>query len=102
MFDTSSVLIQIDSVLIQIDSVLIQIDSREKCFLLDRVIKELTLRLQQLRALAEKYAFLTPLNLLDGKYKCQIDHDHDDFDKEGFPVERKLSILLLLLILKKE
>jgi len=37
---------------------------------LDRVIEELTLRFQQLNALAEKYAFLTPLNLLDDKYKC--------------------------------
>jgi len=35
---------------------------------LDRVIEELTLRCQQLHALAEKYAFLTPLNLLDDKY----------------------------------
>ena len=34
----------------------------------DRVIEELTLRCQQLHALAEKYAFLTPLNLLDDKY----------------------------------
>jgi len=62
---------------------------REMLSSLDRVTKELTLRFQQLHALAQKYAFLTPLNLLDDKYKCQIDHDHDDFDKEVFPIERK-------------
>ena len=43
---------------------------REMFSSLDRVIEELTLRFQQLNALAEKYAFLTPLNLLDDKYKC--------------------------------
>ena len=62
---------------------------REMFSSLDRVIEELTLRFQQLHALAEKYAFLTPLNLLDDKYKRQKDHDHDDFDKEEFPIERK-------------
>ena len=56
---------------------------------LDRVIEGITLRFQQLHALAEKYAFLTPLNLLDDKYKCQLDQDHDDFDKEEFLIERK-------------
>ena len=62
---------------------------REMFSSLDRVIEELTLRCQQLHALAEKYAFLTPLNLLNDKYKCQIDHNHDDFDKEEFAIERK-------------
>jgi len=61
---------------------------REMFSSLDRVIEELTLRFQQLHALAEKYAFLTPLNPLDDKYKCQIDHNQDDFDKE-FSIERK-------------
>jgi len=36
--------------------------------LLGRVIGKLTLRCQQFHALAEKYAFLTPLILLDDKY----------------------------------
>jgi len=36
--------------------------------LLGRVIEKLTLRCQQFHALAEKYAFLTLLNLLDDKY----------------------------------
>lgn len=62
---------------------------REMFSSLDRVIQEITLRFQQLHELAEKYAFLTPLNLLDDKYECQIDHDHDDIDKEEFLVERK-------------
>ena len=62
---------------------------REMFSSLDRVIEGITLRFQQLHALAEKYAFLTPLNLLDDKYKCQLDHDHDDFDKEEFLIERK-------------
>ena len=57
-------------------------------FSLDRVIEELTLRCQQLRALAEKYAFLTPLNHLDDKYVL-TDHNHDDFDKEEFAIELK-------------
>ena len=35
---------------------------------LNRVIEELTLRCQQLHALADKYAFLTPLTLLDDEY----------------------------------
>jgi len=55
--------------------------------LLDRVIEELTLRFQQLHALAEKYGFLTPFNLLNDKYKCQT--DHGDFDKEVFITETK-------------
>jgi len=41
---------------------------REMFSSLDKVIEELTLRYQQLHALAEKCAFLTPLNLLDDKY----------------------------------
>jgi len=45
---------------------------REMFSSLDRVLEELTLKCQQLHALAEKYAFLTPLNRLDDKYKCQI------------------------------
>jgi len=53
------------------------------------VIEELTLRFQQLHALAQKYAFLAPLNLLDDKYKCQTDHDHDNFNKEEFLIESK-------------
>jgi len=66
------------------------IEFRRKMFSsLDRVIEELTMRCQQLHALAEKYAILTPLNLLDDKCKCQIDHNHDDFDKEEFAIEQK-------------
>jgi len=62
---------------------------REMFSSLDRVLEELTLKCQQLHALAEKYAFLTPLNLLDDKHECKIDHNHDDFDKEEFAIERK-------------
>jgi len=56
---------------------------REMFSSLDRVIEELTLRFQMLHAVTEKYAFLTQLNLLHDKYKCQIDHD------QVFPIERK-------------
>jgi len=65
------------------------INEERNVFSLDRVIEELTLRFQQTQELAEKYAFLTPLNPLDDKYKCQIDHDHDDFDKEEWLIERE-------------
>jgi len=60
---------------------------RDMFSLLDRVIEELTLRFQQLHALAENYGFLTPFNLLNDKYKCQT--DHGDFDKEVFITETK-------------
>lgn len=30
--------------------------------------------------LAEKYAFLTPFNLLDDKHECQINENHNDID----------------------
>jgi len=62
---------------------------REMFSSLDRVIEVLTLKFQQLHAFVEKYAFLAPLNLLDDKYKCQTDHDHDDFNEEEFLIERK-------------
>ena len=62
---------------------------REMFSSLDRVIQEITLRFQQLHALAEKHAFLTPLNLLNDKYKCQLHHDHEDINKEEFLIERK-------------
>ena len=64
---------------------------REMFSSMDRVIQEITLRFQQLHELAEKYAFLTPMNLLDDKYECQLDTVHDEIDKEEFLVERKTS-----------
>ncbi|XP_069582652.1 zinc finger MYM-type protein 1-like [Ranitomeya imitator] len=62
---------------------------REMYLSLDRVIQEITTRFQQLHALAEKYAFLTPSHLLDDKYECQLNQDHDDINKEEFLIERK-------------
>uniref|UniRef100_A0A8D0BQ35 HAT C-terminal dimerisation domain-containing protein n=1 Tax=Salvator merianae TaxID=96440 RepID=A0A8D0BQ35_SALMN len=62
---------------------------REMYFSLDRVIQEITTRFQQLHVLAEKYAFLTPSNLLGEKYECQLNHNYDDINKEAFLIERK-------------
>ena len=62
---------------------------REMFSSMDRVIQEITLRFQQLHELAEKYAFLTPMNLLDDKYECHLNTDHNEIDKEEFLVERK-------------
>ena len=50
---------------------------REMFSSMDRVIQEINVRFQQFHKLAEKYAFLTPMNLLDEKYECQLDTDHD-------------------------
>lgn len=39
---------------------------------IDGVIQVITLKFQQLHELAEKYVFLTPMNLLDYEYELTI------------------------------
>ena len=66
-------------------------------------IQEITLRFQQLHELAGKYAFIFPPNLLDDKYECQIDHDHNDINKEEFLNERKrLQSLIAIVVINDE
>lgn len=62
---------------------------REMFLSLDRVIQEITTRFEQLHVLAEKYAFLTPSNLLNEQYDCQLNHHHNDINAEEFLTERK-------------
>ena len=62
---------------------------REMLSSMDRVIQEIDQRFQQLHGLAEKYAFLTPMNLLDENYECQLVTEHDEIDKDEFLMERK-------------
>lgn len=64
--------------------------TREMFSSLDKVIQEIALRFQLLHELAEKYAFLTPSNLLDDKYERQLDHVHDDIDTEDVFVEGRI------------
>ncbi|CAH2300455.1 Hypothetical predicted protein, partial [Pelobates cultripes] len=39
----------------------------------------------------KKCAFFTPSNLLNDKYECQLNLDHDDINKEEFLIERMTS-----------
>ena len=61
--------------------------SKEMFPSLDRLIQEIALRFQHSHKVGKKYAFLTPLSLLNDQCECQI-NDHDDIDKEEFLAAR--------------
>ena len=50
--------------------------------------KEISGRFQQVHDLANKYAFLTPSNLLDDNYDCQLGEVDEDIEKEEFFAKR--------------
>ena len=75
---------------------------REMFLSMDKVILEITLRFEQLHELAKKYDFLTPKNLLDDEYECEINTDIDEIDKEEFLVERKRLQHFILVSAKGE
>lgn len=61
---------------------------REMFSSLDRVAEEIRTRFQQIHRLAEKYAFLTPSNLLNVNYVCKLEN-HPDVDEAEFHIERQ-------------
>ena len=74
---------------------------REMSFNLDRVIQEVVTRFEQHHAFAEKYAILTPSNLLNNTYEFQfLDHGHDPemtlLKKISSLKGKDLKVLLLL------
>ena len=68
---------------------------------MDRIIKELKERFDQLHDLVRKYSCIIPYNLLNEEIECQI-NDFIDIDKEQFHIERKMiQVLWLYLYYKK-
>lgn len=61
---------------------------REMFLSMDRIIKEIKDRFDQLHVLARKYSCIIPCNLLNEEFECEI-NDFIDIDKEQFHIERK-------------
>lgn len=62
---------------------------REMLLVSDKCVLEMTTRFEQMHALASKYGFLSPSNLLNGKYSCDVTNFSDDISAEDFEAERK-------------
>ncbi len=62
---------------------------REMLSVIDRLTEEISSRFQQVHDLASKYIFLTPSNLLDNDYVCQLGEVDEDIVEEEFFAERK-------------
>ena len=67
-----------------------------------RLIQEMALKYQQVPKVSEKYAFLTPLSLLDDHCECQIDEITTTLTKRSSWLREKDFGILLLSLLKEE
>ena len=75
---------------------------REMFSSMDRIIKEIKERFDQLHGLVRKYSCIIPCNLLNEEFECQI-NDLIDIDKEQFHIERKrIQVFMAVPTLKEE
>ncbi|XP_028036882.1 uncharacterized protein LOC114247982 [Bombyx mandarina] len=75
---------------------------REMFSSMDRIIKEIKERFDQLHGLVRKYSCIIPCNLLNEEFECQI-NDLIDIDKEQFHIERKrIQVFMAVSTLKEE
>ena len=75
---------------------------REMFSSMDRIIKEIKERFDQLHGLVRKYSCIIPCNLLNEDFECQI-NDLIDIDKEQFHIERKrIQVFMAVPTLKEE
>ncbi|XP_031343080.1 uncharacterized protein LOC116170716 [Photinus pyralis] len=55
----------------------------------DKIIEEITSRFKQLQELDNKFSLLTPSNLLDPNFACDLQHAPSDIDQDEFRIERE-------------
>ena len=55
---------------------------------MDGLVAEISFRSESLHNVAQKYMFLTPSNLLDKKFRCDVDAFYENIRKKDFLVER--------------
>ena len=61
---------------------------REMLSVIDRLVGEISSRFERLQNIAKKYIFLTPSNLLDKEYNCNVDAFDENIQREDFLIER--------------
>lgn len=62
---------------------------REMLESIDRCISEIATRFEKIHALALKYMFLKPSNLLNEEYECEVNGFIGDIALDGFELERR-------------
>ena len=68
---------------------------------MDRIIKEIKERFDQLHVLARKYSCIIPCNLLNEEFQYQT-NDFIDIDKEQFHIERKRTQVFMAVLAVQE